>query len=231
VTGCGLEYLTKALKSGKRQRFLNFKEFSPMLIKKGKKYFLHISYEIEVKLNSTPLKKQKVIGVDLGLTNSAVCSCVDNDGTVLNRLFINQPKEKDQLSRALGKLSKVNRVSGSINEKPHYWRRVNNLQKYIVQDTVDKIVDFAVKNSADIIVFEHLGKMRVPRGTWGAKRLRFKLQFWAKSKIQQRVGEKAHSFGIRYSKVLAHGTSMYAYDGSGLVSRNFKKDLATFPNG
>ncbi|MCK4442134.1 MAG: transposase, partial [Sulfurovaceae bacterium] len=93
-----IKYSTKSLKSGQNYRFKNFKEFNPMLIKKGKKYFLHISYETEVKLNSTPLKKQKIIGVDLGLTNSAVCSCIDIDGTVLDRVFINQSKEKDQLS-------------------------------------------------------------------------------------------------------------------------------------
>ncbi|NEW59746.1 hypothetical protein GSY74_00480 [Sulfurovum sp. bin170] len=77
-----INYSTKSLKSGKNYRFKNFKEFNPMLIKKGKKYFLHISHETEVKLNSTPLKKQKVIGVDLGLTNSAVCSCISKLSSV-----------------------------------------------------------------------------------------------------------------------------------------------------
>ncbi len=226
-----INYSTKSLKSGQNYRFLNFKEQNPTLIKKGKKYFLHISYEIKVKLNSTPLKKQRVIGVDLGLTNSAVCSCIDYDGTVLDRVFINQSKEKDQLSHRVNKLSKAKRKSGIFNEKPNHWRRINNLQKFIVQDTVDKIINFAVKNKADIIVFEYLGKMRLPKNSYGAKRLRAKLQFWAKLKIQQKVGEKAHSFGIRYSRVLARGTSMYAYDGSGLLERNSKKDIATFSNG
>ncbi len=220
-----INYSTKSLKSGQNYRFLNFKEQNPTLIKKRKKYFLHISYETKVKLNSTPLKKQRVIGVDLGLTNSAVCSCIDYNGTVLDRVFINQSKEKDQLSHRVNKLSKAKRKSGIFNEKPNHWRRINNLQKFIVQDTVDKIINFAVKNEADIIVFEYLGKMKLPKNSYGAKRLRAKL------KIQQKVGEKAHSFGIRYSKVLPRGTSMYAYDGSGLLERNSKKDIATFSNG
>jgi len=226
-----IKYSTKSLKSGQNYRFINFKEFNPMLVKKGKKYFLHISYETEVKLNSTPIKKQKVIGVDLGLTNSAVCSCIDIDGTVLDRLFINQSKEKDQLSHKINRLSKVKRKSGIFDSKPNHWRKINGLQKFIVQDTVDKIVEFAIKNKADIIVFEYLGKMKLPKNTFGAKRLRAKLQFWAKLKIQQKVGEKAHSVGIRYSRVLARGTSMYAYDGSGLLTRSYKKDIATFSNG
>jgi len=226
-----IDYSTKSLKSGQKYRFKNFKEFNPSLVKKGKKYFLHISYETDVKLNSTPLKKQRVIGVDLGLTNSAVCSCIDSNGTVLDRLFINQSKEKDQLSHRVNKLSKAKRKSGIFNEKPNHWRRINGLQKFIVQDTVDKIVEFAIKNRADVIVFEYLGKMKLPKNTFGAKRLRAKLQFWAKLKIQQKVGEKAHSFGIRYSRVLARGTSMYAYDGSGVLDRSYKKDIATFTNG
>jgi len=226
-----INYSIKSLKSGQNDRFLNFKEKNPTLIKKGKKYFLHISYETTIKLNSTPLKKQKVIGIDLGLTNSAVCSCIDYDGTVLDRVFINQSKEKDQLSHRVNKLSKAKRKSGIFNEKPNYWRRINNLQKFIVQDTVDKIIEFAIKNEADVIVFEYLGKMKLPKNTFGAKRLRGKLQFWAKLKIQQKVGEKAHGFGIRYSRVLARGTSMYAYDGSELLTRNYKKDIAIFSNG
>ena len=226
-----IKYSTKSLKSGQNYRFINFKEFNPMLIKKGKKYFLHISYETEAKLNSTPIKKQKVIGVDLGLTNSAVCSCIDIDGTVLDRLFINQSKEKDQLSHKINRLSKAKRKSGIFDSKPNHWRKINGLQKFIVQDTVDKIVEFAIKNEADVIVFEYLGKMKLPKNTFGAKRLRAKLQFWAKLKIQQKVGEKAHSVGIRYSRVLARGTSMYAYDGSGLLTRSYKKDIATFSNG
>jgi len=34
------------------------------------------------------------------------------------------------------------------------------------------------KNEADIIVFEYLGKMKLPKNSFGAKRLRGKLQFW-----------------------------------------------------
>ncbi len=153
---------------------------------------------------------------------------MDYNGTVLDRLFINQSKEKDQLKHKLNKLAKAKRKSGILNEKPNYWRKINGLQKFITQDTADKIVEFAVKNSADVIIFEYLGKMRLPKGLFGSKRLRAKLQYWAKIKIQHIVEQKAHSVSIRYSRVLARGTSMYAYDGSGLVERSKRKDIATF---
>ena len=225
-----IEYSTKNLKSGKNYRFYGYKEQNPMLVKSGKKYFLHIPYTTNIKLNSTPLKDRKVIGVDLGLTNSAVCSCIDFNGTVIDRLFINQSIEKDRLNHQLHKLSKAKRESGILNSKPNYWRKINNLQNFIIQDTADKIIKFALKHNADVIVFEHLGKMKLPKDFYGAKRLRAKIQYWAKRKIQNITIAKAKSYGIRHSKVLARGTSMYAFDGSGLVERLGKKDLAKFTN-
>lgn len=225
-----IEYNHKELLSSKKYRFKDHKEHNPILVKKGKKYFLHVPYEKKSKLNSTSLREQKVIGVDLGLTHSAVCSCIDYNGTVVDRVFINQSIEKDHLKTVTNRLSKAKRVSGVLNEKPRYWRKINGLQKEIVQDTVNKIINFAQKHNADIIVFEYLGKMRIPKGFFGAKRLRAKLQYWAKCKIQEITCKKAHSLGMRYSKVLARGTSMYAFDGSGKVKRSPRKDIAKFAN-
>jgi hypothetical protein len=213
-----IDYKANELLSGKMFRFSGYKELNPSLVQKGKKYFLHIPYQTEIKLNSTSLKQQRVIGVDLGLTNSAVCSCIDYNGTVIDRKFINQSIEKDRLKTAINKLAKAKRESGILNEKPKLWRKINNLQKFIIQ------------NNADVVVFEYLGKMRLPKHFFGARRLRAKLQFWAKSKIQDLSFKKAHSKSIRYSKVLARGTSMYAFDGSGLVKRSKKKDIAKFKN-
>jgi putative transposase len=196
----------------------NWKEQNPSLIRKGKKYFLHFPFTGDVKLSKSD---EIVIGVDLGLTNSAVCSAVDKNGTVIGRKFINQPKEKDRLKRQLGKLAKAQRKSG-LTEKPNLWRKINNLQKQISQNTVDEIIKFANEIGATKIIFEHLGKIK------GRGRLKQKLQFWRKNLIQQRTIEKAHQFGMRVSRVLARGTSKYAFDGSGEISRNDKKDLATF---
>lgn len=225
-----IEHNSNAFFSSGEFRFDNFKIQNPKLVKKGKKYFLHFPFETKVSLKSTPIEQQKIVAVDLGLTNSAVVSCMDYSGTVLDRLFINQSSEKDQLKHTINKLSKANRESSIECSKPNYWRKINNLQQYIVQNTADSIVEFAIKNNADVIVFEHLGKFKSPKGFYGAKKLRSKLQFWAKSKIQKTVKLKAWSLGIRFSKVLARGTSMYAFDGSGLVIRNGKKDIAKFAN-
>jgi len=176
------------------------------------------------------VKKEIVIDVDLGLTNTAVASALTSAGTVLGRLFINQPKEKDWFHHVFNSLSKAKSISGNI-KAPNYWRRINALQKKITQSTANKLVAFAQKYRATVIVFEHLGKMKPPKGFYGARKLRFKLQFWAKQTIFKKTMEKAHANGLRVARVLAAGTSKYAFDGSGEVVRNAKRNLAIFKTG
>lgn len=94
-----------------------------------------------------------------------------------------------------------------------------------------KIVKFAKEHNCDVVVFEYLDKMRVPKGFWGAKKLRFKLRYWRKTAIQNKVEEMAHYVGMRISRVNARNTSALAYDGSGKLERNHKKDLAIFSTG
>ncbi|WP_255259860.1 hypothetical protein [Lentibacillus sp. CBA3610] len=77
----------------------DWKECNPKLVKVGKKYFLHISYESNVELSKKNINDQKICAVDLGITNSAVCSIMDARGTVLDRKFINQSKKKTSCTR------------------------------------------------------------------------------------------------------------------------------------
>ncbi|WP_246516394.1 hypothetical protein [Salicibibacter cibarius] len=112
----------------------DWKENNPTLVKVGKKYFLNVSYQSKVALNKTKINDQKVCAVDLGINNSAVCSVMDIKGTVLARKFINQPKEKDRLYTLTNKLRKAQRTSGWI-AAPNVWRKINGLQKHIVNDT------------------------------------------------------------------------------------------------
>lgn len=208
----------------------NWKENNPTLVKVGKKYFLHISYQSKVKLTTAKLKDQKVCAVDLGITNSAVCSVIDSNGTVLARKFITQPKEKDRLYRMTNKLRKTQRISGYVAAS-NYWRRMNGLQRSIVNHTSREIVRFAKENQCDVIVFEYLDQMKTPKGFYGARKLRFKLHYWRKKGIQNKAEEMAHYLGMRISRVNARNTSALAFDGSGKVERNHKKDLATFSTG
>ncbi|MEM1503741.1 transposase [Domibacillus sp. 8LH] len=199
-----------------------WKENNPKLIKRGKKFFLSISYENKVTLTKTPIQEQKVCAVDLGLTNSAVCSVIDATGTVLGRTFINQPKEKDRLQTLTNKLRKAQRASGRIHA-PNFWRQINGYQQHIVRRTSHEIVKFASKHDCDVIVFEYLGRIKTPKGFYGARKLRFKLHRWRKIGIQNKVEEMAHCLGMRISRVNPRNTSALAFDGSGKVERNPKK--------
>lgn len=83
-----IEFKTKNLE---HRDVTDFREMNPSLVKSGRKYYLHFTYEKEVKLKETLLKDRTIVSVDIGLTNSAVCSAMKYDGTVIGRLFINQP--------------------------------------------------------------------------------------------------------------------------------------------
>lgn len=216
----------RALYSSKTFRFDGYTMDSPSLVFKSKRFYLSIPFYKDVELS----KEQDIaIGVDLGITNSAVVSAVMKDGTVIDRLFINQPKEKDHLKYQLDRLNKANRMSSSKNKKPNIWRKINNLLTAIATQTANDIVDFAKKNSAKVIVFEHL-HFKNRKGD-KKKKLRSKRQYWTKIKIQEMVKNKAHSMGIRFSRVDARNTSALAFDGSGYVTRNPKGDIATFTTG
>lgn len=217
-------------KNFKKRNISDWKENNPTLVKKGKKYFIHFSYEKNITLNNKKTKEQIIVSVDLGLTHSAVCSAMRSDGTIIGRKFINQPIEKDRMKTLTNRLKKAQRASGYI-QAPNYWRRINGLQNHIKTNTSVEIIRFAEKHQADIIVFEYLGKMKLPKGVFGAKKLRHKLHHWCKLAIQSKVEEMAHYRGMRIRRVSPKNTSALAFDGSGFVVRNNKKDLATFKNG
>lgn len=128
------------------------------------------------------------------------------------------------------KLRKAQAISGQI-QAPNFWRRINGLQTHIVNNTAHETMKFAKKYNCDVIVFEFLDNMKMPENHWGAKKLRFKLRYWRKKGIQNKVEEMAHYAGMRISRINARNTSALAFDGSGKVKRNYKKDLAVFTTG
>ena len=156
-----LEYDTRNLKNRDLE---NYKELNPSLVRKGTKFFLHVPYTNDVTLKSklTTIDTELVVGVDLGLTNTAVCSVMTSGGTVLERLFINQSREKDLLKSKLNKLAKAQRISRGTS-KPDHWRRINGLQNFIVQDTANQIVELAKNHGCTHIIFENLDSMKLPR--------------------------------------------------------------------
>ena len=128
------------------------------------------------------------------------------------------------------KLRKAQHVSGYISA-PNFWRRIQGLQTHIIHHTCHEILAFAKQYNADVIVFEYLNQMNVPKGFYGAKKLRFKLRYWRKTAIQNKVEEMAHYEGMRVRRINPRNTSALAFDGSGKVFRSTRKDLCTFTTG
>lgn len=217
-------------KNFKNRGINDWKENNPTLTKVGKKFFINFSYARNIKLNKTKIKDQTIVSVDLGLTNSAVCSAMTSDGTVIGRKFINQPIEKDRMKKLTNRLRKAQSASGYV-EAPNYWRRINGLQNHIKVNTAVEIIKFAEDYNADVIVFEYLGRMRISRGSFGSHRLRQRLHHWCKLGVQTKVEEMAHYRGMRIRRINPKYTSALAFDGSGFLKRSSKKDLCVFPSG
>ncbi|MEG6567177.1 IS200/IS605 family accessory protein TnpB-related protein [Thermoanaerobacterium saccharolyticum] len=116
-----------------------------------------------------------------------------------------------------------------IGRKPNIWRKINNIKNQIINDTVHQIIKFAVDYKADVIVFEYLGKLK-SKGNY-ARRMRIKLKYWAKQKIQEKVCYIEHSYEIRVSWINPKNSSSLAFDGTGKVTRNSKKDICKFTTG
>ena len=209
-----------------RRNWYGKKASAPTLEKRHHKYFLRFSYTEEVTLTQTPVKEQIICSVDLGINTDAVCTIMRADGTVLGRKFIDFPSEKDRMYRTLGRIRRFQRKHGSAQagERWAYTRRLNiELSRKIA----GAVAEYARENHADVIVFEYLemnGKIS------GSKRQ--KLQLWRKRDIQKRCEHQAHRKGMRISRICAWNTSRLAYDGSGMVLRDWRNhSLCAFQTG
>ena len=213
-------------------KYINFntfgmKEKSPTLVKNGKKYYLQFPFEQKVELNKTKLKDTKVCAVDLGINHSAVCSIIDYNGTVKAREFINQPKEKDRQNKILKRM-RVSQSKNGNQPMPKAWAKVNSYNKFLVNDTVNKIMKFALRNGADVIVCEHLNFSGSKKKGEKAQQL----HMWKCRTIINKLEHNAHKYKMRFARVNPKNTSALAFDGSGYVKRD--KDnasLCTFPTG
>ena len=186
---------------------------APTIVKKHGKYELRFALAREVELSSKEIYEQKVCAVDLGITTDATCCVMNVHGTVLSRRFITCGREKDQVDRALHRVSEFQREHGS-HDSGRLWNIAKRRNLNLAHLVAHKIVNYAVENGCDVIVFEHLDTKGRKRG--GRKQ---KLTMWKHADIQNTVASLAHQYGIRISRIYAWNTSRLAYDGSGVVQR------------
>ena len=97
----------------------------------------------------------------------------------------------------------------------------------ISRQVAHQIVEFAISQNVDVIVFECLNTKGKKHSSKAQR-----LALWRKRQIQKIVEHQAHLNGIRFSRINPNGTSKYAYDDSGLVVRsNENYSLCAFSNG
>ena len=209
-----------------RRNWKGKKASAPALEKRHRRYFLRFSYTEEVTLTKTPVKEQIICSVDLGINTDAVCTIMRSDGTVLGRRFIDHPSEKDRMYRTLGRIRRSQREHGSAQTQGR-WAYTKRLNTELGKKTAGAIVRYAEENHADVIVFEYLEM----QGKISGKKKQ-KLHLWRKRDIQRRCEHQAHRKEMRISRICAWNTSRLAYDGSGVVTRDWENhSLCTFQTG
>ena len=144
-----------------------------------------------------------------------------SDGTVLGRHFLKLPKEYDSLTHSVNRIKKAQQHGSRKALK--LWAKAKGINDNIAVKTAQFIMDIAVLYNADVIVFEHLDLNGRKRGS-----KKQKLNLWKARYVQSMVSDKAHRLGIRISRINAWGTSRFAYDGSGRVSRGREADLSSY---
>ncbi len=124
----------------------------------------------------------------------------------------------DLLNHLLNKKKKIQRNSGNYKYlgKLHIVNKINSLNDNIVNYTCSEIIKICLSYDVDVIVFENLRH----KFKKGKKSFREKFHHWRKRSIYNKATAIAHRNGIRISTVNPAGTSKYAFDGSGEVTRD-----------
>lgn len=201
-----------------RHKF-NIKPSAPTVEKRHNRYYLRFSFNEQVDLISND-SINKILAVDLGLGTDATCSVLNMRGTVLNRRFINFPREKDLLCRNLNRIKA--KQSLGTRKLNRMWRLVKNENMDLTSKIANEIISFAIGNKVDVIVFEHLdftGKKRISK--------KQQVHHWKHKALIDIITNKAHLLKMRVSTVNAKNTSVLAFDGSGKVKRGCEVSKAT----
>jgi putative transposase len=150
---------------------------NPMLVYNGYKWHIHFPFQRKVKLKDKDFKRP-ILSVDLGLNCTATASVVYSDGTVVHREFINYASEKDRRYTLIGTIAVKSAQTYYIHEGSSFckflWRKVSSITEEIADQCSARLVAIDGEFGCQSIVFEHLGKLKVPKNFYGAARLRRK---------------------------------------------------------
>jgi putative transposase len=203
---------------------------SPQLIRKGVQWWLHTPVERQCK-SSGKIEKQitthpdtKICAVDLNINeNISVCTIQTVEGSILATTFIGGGQRVNGFrKKLLGRIARNRRETGIIAEGEQdnagLWRKIRNTDEYLAHLVSARIVQFAKKHQATILVFEHLGNLKPEKGKY-SHRGNTKRAFWMKGRIFQYAKYKAWNSGIITSRVSPRNTSRECACCHSLVAR------------
>jgi putative transposase len=230
-TGTDWVWLTVGI-IGHRERHLNpnNQRQSPYLIVNGGS--CHLSVPFQIKTPKLAAKKS-VLACDLGINTTATVSIVNFNGTVSHREFIHPGRDIDRRDKRLKRISKKASLTGKLQRgfASGLYRKAGNINREIGQKVSAKLVELAKQYDVKYIVFEHLKGWR-PRGGKKRSTLRQRFHGWLHRRIVNLTEMKWSEFGGQVKLVNPRGTSSYAYDGSGKLTRSSKNyELAIFSSG
>ena len=203
---------------------------SPQLIKHGDQWWLHTPVEkhfkspgkIEKQVTTHP--ETKICAVDLNIhENIAVCTIQTVEGSILATRFIHGGKRvngfrKKQLGRIARNRSQTGIIAEGEQDNADLWRKIRNQDEHLAHLVSARIVQFAKKHQATLLVFEHLGNLKPSAGKY-SHRGNSKRAYWMKGRIFSYAKYKAWNEGIITSRVNPRNTSRECACCQSLVAR------------
>ncbi len=203
---------------------------SPQLIRKGNQWWLHTPIEKQFK-NPGKIEKQvstnsetRLCSVDLNLhENIAVCTIQTVEGSILATKFIHGGQRVNGFrKKQLGRIARNRRKTGILAENEqdnvHLWKKIRHVDEQVAHLISNRIVQFARRYDATIMVFEHLGNLKPTKGKY-SKRGNEKRAYWMKGRIFRYAKYKAYNAGILTSRVNPKNTSRECARCHSLVAR------------
>jgi IS605 OrfB family transposase len=207
-----------------------FQLCSPQLVHRGGRWYLHTPVEKKIK-NPVKIEKQiktnhetHICAVDLNINEHvAVCTVRDVEGSTLATLFIGGGQRvsgfrKLQLGRIARNRSQTGIIAQDEQDNADLWKKIRNVDEQVAHLVSKRIVQFAQKHEASILVFEHLGSLKPCKGKY-SKRGNSKRAFWMKGRIFTYAKYKAYNAGILTSRVSPRNTSCECACCGSLVAR------------
>lgn len=190
----------------------------PVLIQRRGRFRLHTPLEKKLEkpvkaveqVATEPDLKVCAIHLNLGDTQ-AVCTIVQADGTAGATLFIRggaflHARRKRLLGKVAVKRSKTGVLAEGEQDNKSLWAKIRAIEESEAHRISRRIVDFARGHGANILVFEHLGKLRPVKGGY-SKRSNEKRAYWLKGRMVQYALYKAWEHGILTCQVSPAFTS------------------------